>query len=803
MLRISSDGRTWLVIAGEAMLFEVQLVDQFSQALDIPDDGLVLSLYEGGSRAIVEQEIGARLADGTGEYFSWPYDGEFTNGLFGRQLKAEIARRYKGSRVVLWSADLTIASSAATVPSLASAPVGAVVTRLTLKAAAQLGGPATATVALRPFEAPAAAPVFDGLPAIQHDGTPTAGETGTLTWGTIAGGTSSVRQVLLNGSALTGPIGGTITFQAGTYKLREVATGPGGSTEAFSVEVVVAARVPAPTIAFGTLDLVKSEGNSGTAIFSAPVNLSRDGSTAALGYSWQVVPAGANPADAADFGGTLPSGTGTFDPGQTSKTVTFLVSGDAAIEPDESFQLVVTLTGYNTITANGTIVNDDVAPSTAEYTFAQVGQGFTLFRNDAIANFLGTVPSLRQFGYDPQGSLASWTITGTKAVLRAQIDAVGNAVDGLIDVSINGGAWTDAPRAAGTNEFVLFDGADATRRVAVRVNRGDGRGEVLFPKAGTLLTVIGAPPAVAVVNGWVRQGEPNSGTANAIVPHARGNYTPAKIPDINAGPAVNVSAMMVRGTFSEIQIGAMARYQYLSIDGAAPTRYATQPGGGVTRVTGLTGLKTYYVWAEEGQVVPMTAMLAMGYVGVLDTSLAIRRMDIFGDSVVEAAAVAGRGTSGGESEVYRVGASLGYIGANHGVGGQTTEGVDNRLAAALANMTVTSADVFISATGRNDNGMEDPSASNRQARYASIIAKALAKGYGLVLLRGIIPESGSGLPSNAPMQAAVAAANDPRVKYIDTSGWSAIDRPDNVHPNDAGYGQLAAYAKLAYQAAGA
>src|SRR2546425_13249063 len=42
-------------------------------------------------------------------------------------------------------------------------------------------------------------------------------------------------------------------------------------------------------------------------------------------------------ADAEDFGGVFPSGTLTFVPGKTSKTITINVVGDTVVEPDEMF----------------------------------------------------------------------------------------------------------------------------------------------------------------------------------------------------------------------------------------------------------------------------------------------------------------------------------------------------------------------------------------------------------------------------------------------------------------------------------
>jgi hypothetical protein len=107
--------------------------------------------------------------------------------------------------------------------------------------------------------------------------------------------------------------------------------------------------------------LVQPEGNSGTTAFIWTLTLNRDGSTAAYPFNWAVTGSGASPADAADFGGALPSGSGTFAAGETSKSITVLASGDTAVEPTDSFTLTVTAAGLNTITSTGTISNDDVA----------------------------------------------------------------------------------------------------------------------------------------------------------------------------------------------------------------------------------------------------------------------------------------------------------------------------------------------------------------------------------------------------------------------------------------------------------
>ena len=87
-------------------------------------------------------------------------------------------------------------------------------------------------------------------------------------------------------------------------------------------------------------DVSEEEGNSGTTSYIFTVD--RSGFTTSGGaVDWAVTGHGPQPANAADFGGSFPSGTVTFGAGETSKPLTVVVSGDAAIEADEHF--VVTL----------------------------------------------------------------------------------------------------------------------------------------------------------------------------------------------------------------------------------------------------------------------------------------------------------------------------------------------------------------------------------------------------------------------------------------------------------------------------
>lgn len=128
----------------------------------------------------------------------------------------------------------------------------------------------------------------------------------------------------------------------------------------------------------------KAEGNSGLTAFTFTV--ARSGATNhAVTVDYAVTGSGNSAANAADFGGTLPSGTVSFSAGQTSKTLTINVTGDLTAELTETFTVTLTApsTGaqIQTAQATGTIVNDE--------TVSVIAQGAT----DLIVTERGTQAS--------------------------------------------------------------------------------------------------------------------------------------------------------------------------------------------------------------------------------------------------------------------------------------------------------------------------------------------------------------------------------------------------------------------------
>ena len=108
---------------------------------------------------------------------------------------------------------------------------------------------------------------------------------------------------------------------------------------------------------------VKAEGDSGNTSFTFDITRSLyTGGSETIDVA--LSGSGANPADADDFaGGVFPTGSISWLPGETTKTLYFWVSGDTDFEPDETF--VATLGNLSsgsigTGSATGIIQNDDV-----------------------------------------------------------------------------------------------------------------------------------------------------------------------------------------------------------------------------------------------------------------------------------------------------------------------------------------------------------------------------------------------------------------------------------------------------------
>jgi hypothetical protein len=190
-------------------------------------------------------------------------------------------------------------------------------------------------------------------------------------------GAVTVKYATANGTALAGSdyaaTGGTLTFSPGQTS-KTVAVNAIGDTAVEPNETFLV-NLSAPTGATlldsqgrGTIvnddgpvivvsDLSKAEGNAGTASFAFKVTLSPP-STGTVKAKY----ASANGTALAGSDYAATSGTLTFWPGQTNKTVAVNATGDTAPEPNETFLMNLSASTGATLFDSqglGTIVNDE------------------------------------------------------------------------------------------------------------------------------------------------------------------------------------------------------------------------------------------------------------------------------------------------------------------------------------------------------------------------------------------------------------------------------------------------------------
>ncbi|MEZ4968719.1 MAG: hypothetical protein R2814_03480 [Flavobacteriaceae bacterium] len=128
-------------------------------------------------------------------------------------------------------------------------------------------------------------------------------------------------------------------------------------------------------------DVALAEGDAGTTAFV--FTASRTGATTSAASATFTVTAGS--ANAADFGGAFPSGPVNFAAGSATANFTVNVSGDTAVEPNETFTVTLSApsAGYTigTAAATGTINNDDsdIMDMVGDVALAEGDAGTTAF----------------------------------------------------------------------------------------------------------------------------------------------------------------------------------------------------------------------------------------------------------------------------------------------------------------------------------------------------------------------------------------------------------------------------------------
>ena len=240
-------------------------------------------------------------------------------------------------------------------------------------------------------------------------------------------------------------------------------------------------------------DTSVTEGNSGTAIASFVVTASAaSNQTATVNYTT----INGSAISGTDF--TATTGTLTFNPGETSRTIEVSVTGDTASEGDETF----TLTLSNPVNlqladgvAIGTIVNDDAVPSLA------VGDATVVEGNAGVSDAVFTVTLSAASGSSVTVNFAT---------------ANGSALAGA-DYVVTSGTLTFNPGVTTQTISVPVLG-DATNEPTEQfvVNLSGASGAVVADAQGRA-TIQNDDPAPSIAISDVTVTEGNSGTKNAAL----------------------------------------------------------------------------------------------------------------------------------------------------------------------------------------------------------------------------------------------------------------------------------------------
>lgn len=205
-----------------------------------------------------------------------------------------------------------------------------------------------------------------------------------------------------------------------------------------------------PAVSINTISASLAEGHSGSTAYTFTVSLNAAIATTQT-IDWVVSGFGSAAANADDFMAT--SGTVTFQPGETSKTLQILLSGDTTFESNEGF--TVTLSNpsaglmLGTQSANGTILNDDFLSSEDDYPLATNTNGVLTVNG---AELSGTIEKM----YD--GDLFKVSlVAGTTYVFN--LNKVGGDLNPYLELfnpSLSGVAFNDNANSSTTDSQIIY-----------------------------------------------------------------------------------------------------------------------------------------------------------------------------------------------------------------------------------------------------------------------------------------------------------------------------------------------------------
>lgn len=432
------------------------------------------------------------------------------------------------------------------------------------------------------------------------------------------------------------------------------------------------------------------------------------------------------------------------------------------------------------------------SPTTVSFTSAQVSPGFT-----------GSVSTTKNAArIYTRGELTLWSgwITGTEAKLTNPSDFGDNA--GSMQVAIDGSDFISAPNAASV--YTLFTNLPHAKRfVEVRwvVQMGDAP---YIASSGNVLSVTGQPPALQVLTNKI---QPTDDSATGLYSGVAVANTSGYTPPIQAQSGVtygsNVGSVKIRGAFTKIVVTLQgSRKIGVSKNGAAPIFYSvadeaeSPPRAIVVSCDG--SISTYNVW-DNGNSHSGGGTFAVAVDSTLLDIGVHRKLDQYGDSITFGS---GPGATSVNTETMAVAAALGFVGSTNGISGLTIAGEKTLLDTVLPLKTVTANDVAILAIGGNSatDGIDQTDKDD----YAACIDKLIAKGYGKILCRGILPIASAQTiidAANTALKSVMDGKANAKLVWIDPVTWTGYETQDNTHPTVNGYVTIAGYALPAYRAA--
>ncbi len=320
--------------------------------------------------------------------------------------------------------------------------------------------------------------------------------------------------------------------------------------------------------------------------------------TVSLNFVVTLVPAAQIPVQATyqTGGGTATAGvdyqpaqgTLNFAPGETTKTVTVLVNGDSAVEPDETLQLTVNPSGGVAVTGTGTIINDDTSQPQVTIVSGNGQQGLL---GRPLAQPL-IVQVLDDTGKPLSGRTVQWTVTRGEALFNPASGPT--ALDGRAStiVTLNSvgsiqvqAALAQLPPVTFTLASVTSFGDRAKGPVAVPVAKAldkiCARNDVIFAEACRSLSRLSDEQLTPTLERVAPQPSGAQSKAAGEVLSAVTSGIAARLAAVRNGERFSIQRLSLDRGGASIPIGSMA-------SAALPV----QQGGG-----GGTGESDYNGWS--------------------------------------------------------------------------------------------------------------------------------------------------------------------------------------------------------------